>query len=212
MVASRNRRIEEHKLLIASFRRCKVFVKACSKASPSASNVFWAGGGIATFPASERIKRSLCKAFQARNRLCFEASNSSSKSWIAFGVIDIELCSSEHLCRQAKCLIHALQKFKKPLKVTVNRQLFGKNRKGQLYATSRSSDQNGIKTDASAFRRPSKAGYRNAVRKGLAGCDNPAIQSVAPASNENWIEESAYRQKDSDNIESLPPRLRKNFP
>jgi hypothetical protein len=34
-------------------------------------------------------KRSLCKTFQARNRLCFDDSNSSSKSWIAFGVIAI---------------------------------------------------------------------------------------------------------------------------
>ena len=32
MVASRNRRADEHKLLIASFRRCRDFVKACSKA------------------------------------------------------------------------------------------------------------------------------------------------------------------------------------
>jgi hypothetical protein len=49
MVASRNRRIEEHSVLIASFRIRKDLVKACSKTSPSASNVFWAGGGIATF-------------------------------------------------------------------------------------------------------------------------------------------------------------------
>src|ERR1700686_2723802 len=89
MVASRNRRTEEHKLLIASFRIRKDFVRACSKAAPSASKVFWAGGGIVTFPASERTNRSLCKTFQARNRLCFDASNSSSRSWIAFGVIDI---------------------------------------------------------------------------------------------------------------------------
>jgi hypothetical protein len=77
-----------------------------------------------------------------------------------------------------------------------------------LYATSGSSDQNGIKTDASAFRRCAKAGYWNAVRKGFAGCDNPAIQSVASASNENWIEESAYRQKDSDNVTSSAARRR----
>jgi hypothetical protein len=70
MVASRKRRTEEHKLLIASLRILKDFVKACSKASPSASKVFWAGGGIATFPESERTKRSLCKTFQPRNRLC----------------------------------------------------------------------------------------------------------------------------------------------
>jgi hypothetical protein len=50
MVASRNRRTEEHKLFIASFRIRKDLVKACSKASPSASKVFWAGGGIVTFP------------------------------------------------------------------------------------------------------------------------------------------------------------------
>jgi hypothetical protein len=47
-------------------------VRACSKTSPSASNVFWAGGGIAMFRASERTERSLCKTFQARNRLCFD--------------------------------------------------------------------------------------------------------------------------------------------
>ena len=40
----------------------------------------------------------------------------------------------------------------------------------------------------------------DAVRQGFAECDNPAIQSVASVSNENWIEESAYRQKDRDNI------------
>src|ERR1700730_18821496 len=89
MVASRNRRTEEHKLLIVSLRILRDFVKACSKASPSASKVFWTGGGIATFPVSERTKRSLCKTFQARNRLCFDDSSSSSKSWIAFGVIDM---------------------------------------------------------------------------------------------------------------------------
>src|ERR1700732_3859028 len=54
--------------------------------------------------------------------------------------------------------------------------------------------------DALAFRPSCKAGYWNAVRKGFAGCDNPAIQSVAPASIENWIEESPYRQKDRDNM------------
>jgi hypothetical protein len=89
MVASRKRRTEEHKLLIASFRIRKDLDKACSKASPSASNVFWAGAGMEMFPASERIERSLCKTFQARNRLCFEDSNSSRRSWIAFGVIDM---------------------------------------------------------------------------------------------------------------------------
>src|SRR5580700_11017867 len=89
MVASRKRRTDEHRFLIASFRIRKDFVRACSKASPSASKVFWAGGGIATFQPRNRTKRSLCKTFQARNRLCFDASNSSSRSWIAFGVIDI---------------------------------------------------------------------------------------------------------------------------
>ena len=73
MVASRKRRTEEHRLLIASLRIRKDFVKACFKISPSASNVFWAGGGMATFPVSERIARRRCKTFQARNRLCFDA-------------------------------------------------------------------------------------------------------------------------------------------
>jgi hypothetical protein len=41
MVASRKRCIEEHKVLIASSRILKDFVKACSKISPSASKVFW---------------------------------------------------------------------------------------------------------------------------------------------------------------------------
>jgi hypothetical protein len=77
-----------------------------------------------------------------------------------------------------------------------------------LYATSGSSGQNGIKADASAFGHTSKAGYWNAVREGFAGCDNPAVQSVASASNENWIEESAYRQKDSDSIKSCAARRR----
>src|ERR1700730_13009124 len=71
------------------FRIRKNIVRAFSKISPSASNVLCAGGGIATFPSSDRSNGSLCKTFQARNRLCFDASSSSSKSWIAFGVIDI---------------------------------------------------------------------------------------------------------------------------
>ena len=76
--------------------------------------------------------------------------------------------------------------------------------KGYLYATSGSSGQNGIKTGASSFRQSSKGAYYDAVREGFAECDNPAIQSVASVSNENWIEESAYRQKDRDNIEIEP--------
>jgi len=73
-----------------------------------------------------------------------------------------------------------------------------------LYATSGSSGQNGIKTNASAFRHLSNGWNDDAVRQGFAECDNPAIQRVASVSNENWIEESAYRQKDRDNIEIEP--------
>ena len=36
----------------------------------------------------ENRARSL-QDIPSRNRLCFDASNSSSKSWIAFGVIDV---------------------------------------------------------------------------------------------------------------------------
>jgi hypothetical protein len=65
------------------------FRQSMFQISPSASKALWAAGGMTTFPLSERTKRSLCSTFQARNRLCFEASSSSSKSWIALGVIDI---------------------------------------------------------------------------------------------------------------------------
>jgi len=64
MVASRNGRTEEHKLLMASFRIRKDFVNARVKDSPSASRVFWAGGGIAMFPSSERTERSLAKHYK----------------------------------------------------------------------------------------------------------------------------------------------------
>jgi hypothetical protein len=37
-------------------------------------------GGIVTFAVSERTKRSLWRTFQARNRLCFDASSSSSRT------------------------------------------------------------------------------------------------------------------------------------
>jgi hypothetical protein len=47
---------------------------------PSASKVFWAGGRIATFPSLGKNQPSRCKTFQARNRLCFDASSSSSRS------------------------------------------------------------------------------------------------------------------------------------
>jgi hypothetical protein len=47
-----------------------------------------------------------------------------------------------------------------------------------LYATSGSSGQNGIKTDASAFRHPSKGWNDDLVREGFAECDNPAIQNI----------------------------------
>ena len=104
-------------------------------------------------------------------------------------------------------LILALQKFGKPLKVTIIHDYLGINCKGYLYATSGSSGQNGIKTDTSAFRHTSR-GYYDVVREGATGCDNTAIQSVASASNENWIEESVYRQKDRDNITSCAARRR----
>ena len=49
MVESRKRRTEEHKLLMASFRIRKDFVRACSNASPSAAKVFWAVVGSQRF-------------------------------------------------------------------------------------------------------------------------------------------------------------------
>ena len=56
MVASRNRLTAERRLLMASLRIRRDFVKAYSKISPSASNVFWADGGIVVFPASVRTE------------------------------------------------------------------------------------------------------------------------------------------------------------
>jgi hypothetical protein len=38
----------------------------------------------------------------------------------------------------------------------------------------------------------------------LVGTEEADLKSLASASNENWIEESAYRQKDRDNIEIEP--------
>src|SRR5271165_2435901 len=78
MVASRKRRTEVHRLLIASFRIWKDLVKVCSKISPSTSNVLCPGGGIGTFPSSDKSNRSRCNTFQARNQLCFEASVSAA--------------------------------------------------------------------------------------------------------------------------------------
>jgi hypothetical protein len=98
---SRKRRTDEHRLLMASFRIRRDFVRAYSKISPSASNVFCAGGGIAVLPRSERRARIRWRTFNARIRLCFEASSSSSRSWIALGVIDIRPERSyEHYSRQ----------------------------------------------------------------------------------------------------------------
>jgi hypothetical protein len=54
--------------------------------APSASKVFCAGGSITTFPSSDKMARIRCKTAQARNRDCFEHSNSSRSSWIASGV------------------------------------------------------------------------------------------------------------------------------
>jgi hypothetical protein len=45
--------------------------------------------GSRRFQPHLRTERSFCKTFQARKRLCFDASNSSSKSWIALGVVDM---------------------------------------------------------------------------------------------------------------------------
>jgi len=49
-----------------SFQIRKDLVNACSKISPSASKVFWAGGGIATFPKFDRSNRSRRNILQAR--------------------------------------------------------------------------------------------------------------------------------------------------
>ena len=49
---------------MASFRARRHFVRACSKISPSASKVYWAGDEMAASPRSERTDRSLCNTFE----------------------------------------------------------------------------------------------------------------------------------------------------
>jgi hypothetical protein len=74
------------------------FFSACSKIAPSVSKVFLGGGSIVTLPRSHKTARSRCRTAQARNRDCFDASNSSRSSWIASGVALISIkCSHEHL-------------------------------------------------------------------------------------------------------------------
>ena len=63
MVVSRNRRTEDITLyrLVPNPEK---FGQSMFQASPSASKVFWAGGGIVTFPGSERTDRIRCKHFE----------------------------------------------------------------------------------------------------------------------------------------------------
>jgi hypothetical protein len=61
--------------------------------------------GISLLPRFERRARIRWRAFQARSQHCFDASNSSRTSWIAFGVIDI--CVSVHTTQRPSRLISA---------------------------------------------------------------------------------------------------------
>jgi uncharacterized NAD(P)/FAD-binding protein YdhS len=64
-----------------------------------------------------------------------------------------------------------------------------------VYATSASFTQQGIDSCPKAFGKCYQRGYQDVARKGLTQRDNPAIQNVAAASNENWTKESADWQK-----------------
>ncbi|MEA2544368.1 MAG: hypothetical protein QOH35_5734, partial [Acidobacteriaceae bacterium] len=87
-------RTDEHRLFITSLRIRKDFLKACSKASPSASKVFWAGGWIAHFqlqtkPIEVSARRSKRRRpcilgrinFLAVVRLLLSADNCIPTAW-----------------------------------------------------------------------------------------------------------------------------------
>jgi len=63
----------------------------CSKASPSASKVFWAGGGGSRCFRSRKEPSEVSANIPSAQPALLDASNSSSKSWIAFGAIDMGL-------------------------------------------------------------------------------------------------------------------------
>ena len=64
-----------------------------------------------------------------------------------------------------------------------------------LYAPAGSFAQHGIKTRRKPFKQICQRRCKNAARQGFTKCDDPALQSVASASNENGDQESAHWQK-----------------
>ena len=74
------------------------------------------------------------------------------------------------------------------------------------YANSASFTQPGIDSCPKAFRQLWQRGSDEVARKGFTRCDDPAIQNVAAASNENWTKESADRQKSRDHLLRNPFR------
>ncbi len=79
-------------------------------------------------------------------------------------------------------------------------------REGTSYANSASFPQPGIDSCPKAFGQRWQRASDEVARKGFTRCDDPAIQNVAAASNENWVKESADRQKSRDHC--LRNRLR----
>jgi hypothetical protein len=64
-----------------------------------------------------------------------------------------------------------------------------------LYAPAGSFAEYGIKTRPKAFKRICQRWYKDVARQGFTQCDDPALQSVASASNENRAKESTHWQK-----------------
>src|SRR5260370_33025353 len=64
---------------------------------PSASKVFFDGDLSLVLPTFVRTDRNSWRIAQALKRDCCEFSSSSSRSWIALGVICTDMCSYEHV-------------------------------------------------------------------------------------------------------------------
>jgi hypothetical protein len=81
----------------AACRSRKQSTNASLRIVPSASKVFFDGDLSLVLPTFVRTDRNSWRIAQALKRDCFEFSSSSSRSWIALGVICTDMCSYEHV-------------------------------------------------------------------------------------------------------------------
>src|SRR5258708_314514 len=85
----------------AACRSRKQSTNASLRIVPSASKVFFDGDLSLVLPTFVRTDRNSWRIAQALKRDCFEFSSSSSRSWIALGVICTDMCSYEHVRRSS---------------------------------------------------------------------------------------------------------------